>query len=371
MKYFGIGCFHFSLKDGKRSDNLKFIDYIDEINSVLSHISNISEITFEYDSSNNYDLSFEDINPKLNRGDYVYPSQDFMSISFKVYIPFRIQAELLETDEEYLDTFTEYFKVDMMYSWYGPYTFIELISPINGDPISSNAVRLVRDFLKIETNSIKSFIEFDCIGPSPFHADFCIIEEKNKSITFDKNHFRVININNDGYDNYIINYRKKYFKNIDIAYEDFKNIISNEISFFYYCVINNVNKIHDLSDINQDMSDLLELERNNKKIKEIIKKPKLLRKIFNKISLFKINDMLSKKEIHNHYKDIYNSNTVTYFNSIAKKRKRETTKYPIDDTIKLLEYIDSKISKKFEFSIIIIAAISGGLVASLINLFAK
>ncbi len=112
MKAFGIGCLHFGISDDINKKSITIQEYIQEVKKVLTKFSTTSEIDIFFDDEiKNEKISTESPNPKLQDGDECYPNIEMYQLEFKIYIPFRIQAEIIGMEEEYLDTYTENFRV--------------------------------------------------------------------------------------------------------------------------------------------------------------------------------------------------------------------------------------------------------------------
>lgn len=126
--------------------------YTKELKKNLGQISSIKEIN----------ISFNEIGEKI--------------IEFELYIPKRIQEELSSFKKEEIDT--EKFGIIIQDSFHGPVTFVE---PINSKDLDnpSFAVQVTREFLRREFEKYSSSnMEFTCIGPSPFHAEFIVVHDK-------------------------------------------------------------------------------------------------------------------------------------------------------------------------------------------------
>jgi len=245
-------------------------------------------------------------NPKLNNGETCYPFLDFYSLDFNIYIPFRLQAKTINTDENYIDTYTENFRVSIKHNWYGPISFIECINPeVNTEP--STAVRIIRDYLSNEVKNIKTFLITDFIGPTPFHADFYLsITDKDDSKT--TNQFELDFIKQAGYDRLYFKYNPQLFESETEALESLFIELENEIAFFYNVKVKQVRNIRNWSGIQEDLHTILEYEDSKAKksiLDKLFKRPKLLKKVFKDIGLFKGENIFDKSLQDTDYANIY------------------------------------------------------------------
>ena len=174
---FGIGCFNFGIK---RLPPFKLTgkQYIADLKSSLELIPSISNIKIDVDES------FESIDTEVTEpiqsieddfGFFPSPMSSFR-LQFNIFIPFRIQKEL---HSRKVRANTENFRVYTKTAYHFIVTYVELLDSLN-DCTPSDGVIVVREFLKKQFKEIKSNIRFECLGPSPFHADFFIKPGRDK-----------------------------------------------------------------------------------------------------------------------------------------------------------------------------------------------
>src|SRR5881397_3137065 len=107
---FGVGCFHFSyVRRGPYSATVA--DYVRAVAAALERVGAIDNVAVEsYEPQEQFSLPKEFPVPRLVDGDDDYfPSPSFLSAKFDVFIPARIQEELVEGSST--DTRTENFGV--------------------------------------------------------------------------------------------------------------------------------------------------------------------------------------------------------------------------------------------------------------------
>uniref|UniRef100_UPI0040483F38 hypothetical protein n=2 Tax=Aliarcobacter sp. TaxID=2321116 RepID=UPI0040483F38 len=161
MKAFGIGCIHFGIKDGIENKYITSEEYINEVKKLLESISTVSDIYIDYNNEiKKAQFPVEKVNPRLQDGDFCYPFIDMYELEFKIYIPFRVQSQLINLKEEYLDTYTENFKIYFRHNWHGPLSFIECLNPTS-DTNPSTAVQIIREYLYLEVKKLESILICD------------------------------------------------------------------------------------------------------------------------------------------------------------------------------------------------------------------
>ncbi len=369
MKSFGVGCLHFSISD-KRQGNITVQGYIDEVVRVLEQLTTVSDIDYSFDE----DVKGEEIevsapNPQLQNGQPCYPRIPIYNLEFNLYIPFRVQANLINTVEEYVDTGTENFKVYFKHDWYGPLSYIECIDTLS-DSSPSTAVHIVREYLSKEIEVLDSFLKADFIGPSPFHADFfLLLDEESKSD--ESKVFRLEHARIPAYDRLTFRFSRNDFESEDAALAVLMDELSDELAYFYDLKVKDSRRIHEWQEIQETMHSILEFENEDSKLRikdKFLRRPKLFHKVFRDIGLFRGQDIFDKSLREQHYASIYKSEKYsTYLGVFIDKELSEWQAYPIQETIDLLKYFDQKSSKSFELTIVFIAAVMGGIVGALIT----
>lgn len=112
-------------------------------------INNISNIKIDIDKTleDEKEIIKEEL-PKLDSRDGFFPDIfPFSKIEFLLYLPFRLQAEMYDIEEKFLNTYTEKFLVSINYYVDFPVTIIEPTSPIKTSD-ASKAVSMIWHFLE-------------------------------------------------------------------------------------------------------------------------------------------------------------------------------------------------------------------------------
>ncbi|MGY3928046.1 hypothetical protein [Aeromonas simiae] len=366
MKAFGIGCLHFSFKGGEKKE-ITVKKYIDEVKASLEKLSNISDVEIFFDE----DIKDEKIDisesTHMNDGDPCHPHIPFFELSFSLYLPRRVQSEVIKRDQVYLDT--DNFHVIFKHDWHGPYTVVECVGA--GEESSpSTAIQIVREYLKREIDSNSGILKLDFVGPSPFHANFflsqCEQQASEKSSTFELIHTKV-----PGYDNIKFEYHKSKFESEEIAFETLISEFSSEIAFFYQLKIMNSSRSSDWVGIQNNLHNLLELEdeSHKKTFKDrYSKKPKLLKNLHREIGLFKGQEIFNKNIRDQYYFSIYKSEKHNiYLKSFIDATLDNWPAYPVKETSEIVNYFDGKSSKSVELTVVFFAAVFGGAIGAAIT----
>lgn len=362
---FGIGCFHFGIK---KTPPFKFkgSEYIKELRTALQSISNIDNIHIYCDDTfENWSTDLTQELPNIKRGKGFFPWPFHVVIEFEVYIPFRIQKQLLKRGVELvlpLKTYTERFKVLLHYAQYFPVTFIE---PVNSSQEStpSQAVKIVREFLEQEFKNSKSdYIRFECLGPSPFHANCYIQPGETKDDNNVDWKFKVKIYPKKGYDEIVFYFNPGIFTKAEKAKRAIEKELrfQEELGFFYNIVQREVVKNHDWVEIQNLIGDLVS-DHQLTGVKGFLKNLVLSKRIndaFISIAGFEVDKIFSNYVQQRDYRDIYSEEKIeTYFQSyIDNKIKRQFT-HPTKQPLQLISFFESRRTKVVEYLVIFISAV--------------
>ena len=367
---FGIGCFHFGLKE---QYPLKFngSEYIRELRETLELISNVNNIEIYCDDDfKNFSVPITQELPNIHSGIGFFPMPSFMIIEFEVYIPFRIQSQLHPWKASFLETFTEKFKISINYTFHLPVTFVEPLDP-SDEPTPSDAVVVVRKFLEHEFKNVKSdHIQFEFLGPSPFHADCYIYPEESDGKSEVDWKLKSEIFSQRGYDRMIFYFNPTQFMNAEEAKEKIFDEISNEIGFFYYIVQTEVEKAHDWGKIQNLINQLIFIQRS-KGIKafstKIFTLSKLIDETLTSLAEFESEELYFDNTNQKDYRDLFSMREGCFQPYIDKEINNRIV-YPTKEMSRLISFFESRRTKAVESLVVLIAAILAGGVGALLTI---
>lgn len=123
--------------------------------------------------------------------------------------------------------------------------------------------------------------------------------------------------------------------------------------------------------IQEALHSILSFEEKESKrslMEKFFSKPRLFRETFKNIGLFKGQKIFDNSSIEKHYNSIYKSKKQkTYLQYFIDNSISDQSTYPVEEASELLRYFDQKTSRAFELFIVIIAALLGGVVGSVIT----
>lgn len=362
--HFAIGCFHFSYSK-PLPFKMKGNDYINDLKNALESITNISNLEIYCpDDYQNFSETITEIDSSFGLNLFPYlPTGS--SIKFNIFIPERIQNELSVFGKK---LYTEHFSVNILYTYFFPFTYIELINP-SQDPSPSDSVAIIREFLQTQINKDNNSIKFEFLGPSPFHADFSL------STGDFKNSFEILEcipIKFKGYDSISFEYDPKIFNQISEAKEYFLDEVGDEFGLFYYITNGDVIRMYEWEKIQTLLDNLIELNKT-RGLKytwfRITQVYKLIQDITVILTEFEIYDIDFKFEINKELKNINRERSEGYLNEYLSDEINELRSYPTKQVKEVLNLIEDRRSKRIENLIALISALIGGIIGSLITLF--
>lgn len=347
---FGIGCFHFGLKAGITTT---MEEYFKELEKTLEAISNISEIDIEF-YEDDYDLSQEIGNSSDNNmsaGGRIEPYSQDVKISFEMFIPKRVQEDLKQTYESFK---TERFRISINSTYYFPVVIVQLVNPLGENVYPSSAVILVREFLRKELSKIKSFIDFQVLGPSPFHANFFIKEDDQI-----EEPFTISIVETKAYDQITILY--KGYSVIEEAFEEILFETLDEFGFFYELKHSDVVSSKKWRVIENNLDELVEIKKEGKQFKNLFSTNKILNELFVNIGYFEKDQILYNSYIQKSKRNI------THFVMYIDREINEQVNYPTNQVTELIKLYENQKLNVYIMLATVIAAVSGGLLGALIT----
>ena len=364
---FGVGCFHFGYEPKEAIFTGK--DYLSDLNKALSNISNIEDIQIDvFDDFNSRSFNSAETVGELENNFNFFPFPGSgIEITFTLFIPSRIQNDL-KIYHQFLDTSCERFIVRTKYTYFFPITIIKAITD-DLDYEGSESVIICREFLReCFKNNQSSKVIFECLGPSPFHADFILeLSEEIKEYEFQR-------IAAHGYDRLIFQYNKNLFENIDTAFERLFEDLDPQLGVFYKTVhISNFRDDHWMSFYRELQSTLESQSKKSAKayLKNTFKSERILNDLMLQVSEIEIYDLDIRYQLEKCIKDIYLGDKPPELLDYIKNELLNLTKLPFEQVKESLRILESRRSKRINSYLMIFTAIIGGAVGALLTMALK
>jgi len=368
MKAFGIGCFHFGITR-KMQSPFSAREYATEIETALKAIANISEIdVFCDDPVDSTEQKFEhngDI-PVFSDGDDWFPYVSFLDISFDVYLPRRVQAEVLETPEEFLKTQSERFHVLMRNCYYSPVTFITLLEAQTDECNASDAVVLMRRYIEKEIQKQDGKLKLEFTGPSPFHADFFLrLKPGINHTVFDFSLER-----KRGYDKLIFFGEEVQFQDDNAALDKLIDELDDELALYYSIIRSRCSCYSAWERVDSQVSDIMRSEQKKgmcTRLHRACTQGHKLSVLVDDICEFRSLLISDRQMIEEAYRNTYASGG--YLKPYIDDVFNNPPQFPVIEVSELVRFREQRHSRFWEIFAVLSSAILGGLVGSLVTYF--
>ncbi|MGY3257008.1 hypothetical protein [Pseudomonas chlororaphis] len=361
QRAFGIGCFHFGYNPGLP---LKYTtsEYIEALKFSLNSLSSVSQLEIDYYDKFEESYELSGAPPSLFDGEF-FPYVEFLTINFKLYIPRRVQAEVISESEDYLRSGAEHFNVRIVNHYYGPLAFIECLDAKKSFP--SGAVRVLREFLKREFKKISNGITFESLGPSPFHGDFyvrCSAEvDGGVSLEID-----VVK----GYDVFVftVSNGKSHPDNTDM--DTVYGLIDDEISLFYELQRARVRLMRGWQKITETWTSLKEKTDAEFSISRVFDRFKVhstSKQLISDAYSFRVECELQQQQIEAQLKFTYGKGVSRYLESYLLDRSEQVPDYPIESILNWAQHVNQASFKAAEIIAVMSSAVFGGVVGAVLT----
>lgn len=364
---FGIGCFHFWLVK-KTPFVFKSEEYKKELELALKDIRTISnlEINLSDDDDN---IAITEPFESLGDGECHFPGCNaYLQIKFDLTIPFQLQKELMLV-KGMPKKFTKHFRVDMRYGFSGPVSFVELSKSNSSVIYCAEAVVVVRNYLDKMINRNLKTIRFDFLGPSPFHADCCLLPSSSRIRGGEK--FKLRRITSRAFDTLLFEYNRAAFKTIDDAKDELFMTITDELNLFYGCNLSQAQTMREWRNIEKYLTQLIESRESKnivKCIKSRIKRGRLIGDIQAAMTKMESNRIIRNHQFMASYRDTYVKDEYAFFKSYVDEEQQEAYPYPVEQVRNLIQFLENRWSRSIEMIVVILAAIIGGAVGSILTI---
>jgi hypothetical protein len=366
---FGVGCFHFSPRTpGPRQFTVA--NYAEDVRMALQRVATV----------NNVEIDYEDIDPpfelpagavlSLDEGAGFYPNPTVFHVSFDLYIPFRIQEELVA--ETNLDrSGTEHFRVQINYTYHAPVAFIESVGPRAGWRPSSG-VQAVREYLEREMSTEDSPVVFEYLGPSPFHAEF-YLQEVAGFASADGRAFTVDCVRSRGYADLRFKCAIGAFDSPEEALDELYYQLGDELGLFYDFTSSDADGYRAWGSLQLAVIEVTESSTTRKvldRARATWTRGAKIRDLHAGLIRFEANQLLEKHRLDTYLKSTYAADDPAYLRSFLEATAGDRPVFPTQQIGQLVAFLEERRSRAIELLIVLVAALVGGVAGSLVTLLA-
>lgn len=373
---FGVACFHFGLKQMPPVGTLG-AEYVTWLRASLESVSNITNVQIECDKTF-MDAPLPEVAPppKLADGSPPFPRPEFMDLQFDVYVPHRIQENIVRqiVEGRRPHTFTEQFKVLLRYRYHMPVAFV-LPLDSTSEPLPSDAVVVVREFLQ-QSFSAKATerIVFEFVGPSPFHGNCYLKDRVERDATSPLNYLAATRSSGNGFTRIVFDCEPSGTSTGQDCLEKVIDEVVDELSFFYHIAITEIERIRMWERIEQPLGELNRVQ-SLAGLKGLSVRFLRSRGLLNELSLriadLETNDLMNEGIVQRDYRFIREQSHGTCFVPDMEEELQSRMDYPIAPVLRLVEIFERRHQKSVEVMTISASLIAAGALGALITILAS
>jgi len=363
---FGIACFNFGL-DRSKVSAMTGEEYVAALAECLESFPSITRVEIDWDDS--FEISGDLLDVIEEPGQAFHPYPIPANVNLELYIPFRLQSSLIDIEEEFLETFTETFRISIVSAYYHNVTFVEPVAPTK-EANPWDAVRIVREFLKSQFELLlpEPFI-FEILGPSPFHSHCFIMPSANLgdlSLKAEK-------IIEAGSKTLLFMYDPDMMDFEEARAEIFRQA-STEMALFYNNIAtrNQQNLVwRVILELVRKLSSINRLPWWKRSVKMLLGHSRHLFAAYSAITSFEMDRLYSEWSRHNDYSHVYVDCENPFFKSEIDSTFEEEFDYSIKNLSDLLGFAETRRAQSVQVAFLILAAVVGGVVGALVTLLMK
>lgn len=364
---FGIGCWRFGIRR-ERPFRLSISDYTSLLSSELESITSLTNLEINADEDNLGDFVEEHLED-TDFGPAVFPGQTVFRITFELYIPFRVQKEIVGV---YFDgqTGTERFRVHHHHVYHETVSFVEPIgSQCASDP--STAVQVVRKYLLMQIAQLSSALVLDFVGPSPFHADFCV--EGYDVPSERRNRFEVQLREDSGYAQVTFRCSSQEFPASEEACEVLFGYLDDELDVFYMVYRSNSENLSRWALIEADAARIFDRSRESGKCSKLqafrakVSRGGEMAALHEELLRFEADHIRDQFDQERAFRNMYDREKPTFLRKFVDGSLSDRPVFPVRQMKELVTFAETRRSKTIELAFLLIAAVIGGLAGSAIS----
>jgi hypothetical protein len=370
---FGAGCFALTPnRSGKFSFTGK--EYLADARETLAFVQGVDHITAAagpWFEGNSYELHGP--LPSIDAGPTVFPAgSSDLFIAFTVHILRRVQAELMkETRSSTPHDASEAFNVFMTTGYLGPVAFVEPIDP-SASQEPSQAVILVREYLRRELgHNAKAPLKFECLGPSPFHADFYLkafradgSNEANRPGTY------AVQSHMLGYEEVTITYNPASYPSLTEAFLTVHSQLAEELCLAYYAIQQNLRLYRAWNTVAHEvrqLSTLHEARGIRPLLNRTFQVPHQILHATLALTNYELDEIESINEVRDALRETYEQQMPPIVKGQVEQYVAELQPRPTEQLRQLISLFDRYRAERLASINVLISAIVGGIVGAVLT----
>lgn len=369
---FGIGCFNFGPKH-PLPYRLEGQQYLSDLAEALEAMTAVDNLSIQHHDFEDLHWTVETYQPSLRGGPGGFipdigASTSRLRVAFELHIPGRVQAELLE--EVYVpDASSTSFRVVCAHFYHGPVTFVIPMSPTDDQAAmpGSEAVIIVRRFLEREFPKVTDSLVFELVGPSPFHADFEIVEGNETVRGYS---YRYVRTPSKGYDEFSFSYDGTEFDSAEAAANSIFSDIGEELAFYYYVERTELELSREWHEVEAQVEALLLLEERAgwlPRIRRFFTTTPQISDASLGLARYEAFEALRKASLNREYSDVFSAPGRGTFRLDVDRELEQSFVAPLEPVGRMLQLLHSRSARRVDLMVVLVASVLGGGVGALLT----
>ena len=365
---FGVGSWDFGLRmDG--SFQIDVSQYCSRLKSELETISSLTDLEIIADDDDTIGFNEEHLQ-NTRFGTAVFPGHTVFKIQFILYIPLRIQEEILGP---YFanDIGTERFIVHNHFLYHGPVSYVELVDADNCRS-PSTAVQLVRKYLKNQLDIISSKLVFRFVGPSPFHGDFWLVTDK--TLSQGSHLFSCETVEDRGYNKIKFHCCVDDFTSKDDACNKLFDGLDDELDLFYEIQRNNIEQYNQWEVVESAVWKLSKKVNTNTKLGRLgfrFYGGENISDLQMDLALFEAGHIRRQHHEDRAFLELYSREKPVFLKSFVQSSLSSRPVFAVTQMKEVVTFIEARRTKAIEWTILIAAGLMGGIAGSIATLLIR
>ncbi len=358
---FGVGSFHFAWRTVEGATTAQ--DYVAALTRALNDIPTIKNVEIAHEEIDP-DCGFEPDVPDWGEGEGAYPWIDFFQLKFEVFIPKRLQDELLPRPRA--ATGTERFAVHQTFGFESPVTFVRPLAP-TGDHDPSTSVMLVREYLRREFKDPRHGIAFQCLGPSPLHAEFLLAD---KAQGLSPEHPFIGSVKpTDEFDRVEIWYDPGVYGRVEEALDDLFFELTPQLSVCYAIYAGEARALFAWAALSEQVDALVNRGAVTRRQRawRALSRGRALSRLHQTLAEFEASAVDAANFIERSRKEFARAKPLIPLREIIDVAVDDCERFPVPQIEKLVNHIEARRFHQLDLLAALVAAIVGGIVGSVIT----
>ncbi len=246
-------------------------------------------------------------------------------------------------------------------AFHGPVSYVESLEA-SEDCSPSSAVRVVREYLVREFNKLGN-VEFEAMGPSPFHADFYVHEDVTQQGV------KVVEIPVEGFNRFDItaNFPLSSPQALGTIFSLFKS----ELDLYYHLARKRSIQMNSWHELEYKWSALRSVVSESFKFYQIFRKfesHKRARDLITAAYAFAAESSIAKQNANERLRSTFGKDVEHYFKTRCEVKLREAfPDYPVQATISWATHVHDSSFKLAEIVTVLFSGFLGGFVGALVT----